>query len=120
MTTPGIRRSLLIPLGLLLGGCSLEPETAWVDVHNHTDSELMARDTDWKEYDGCRHDERGKPVTIPARSARWVVIDVDLYDGDIEITGDHGRRVYDLDFAPYEYREVIHIRDGDIAPAGNG
>ena len=113
-----VRALVLLPL-LLLGGC-FEPQTASVDVHNHTDGAVVARDANWEDYDHCHCAELGQPVIIPARSARWVEIDVDLYDGDVEVDGDLGRQVYDVDFWPYQVREIIHVREADFAPGGNG
>jgi len=103
----------LIPLGCVLGGCGFEPEYAWVEVHNHTDITVIARDADRYDYDS-------EWTVIPAHSKRTVGIDVDFYDADIEVDAGGARREYDLDFSPFEFREDLHVREADFSPASNG
>lgn len=107
------RAVVILPFVFLLGGCGFEPEYAWVDVHNHSDGAVVARDLCWDDWGGDQ-------VSVPAHGVRTLEVEVYWYDGDVEIDAGNARREYDLDFAPFEYVEDLHVSGADFAPAGNG
>ena len=109
------RAVVSLPLGVLLSGCGFKPEYAWVEVHNHTDGAVVARDPCWDDWGGDQ-------VTVPAQGVRTLEVEVHWYDADIEIDAGHAQREYDLDFAPFDSVEDLHVDVGaaDFAPAGNG
>ena len=118
---PPPRSHWLAIVSLPLGGCGFEPEYAWVDVHNHTESPLVARNADDDGYEDC-HERSGTATVVPARAVRRVEIDVRFYDAELEILnqGDGRRRVYDLDVSPFDCHEDVHVDDAELMPAGNG
>ena len=102
----------LLPLGVLLGGC--QAYAARVEVRNHTDRAVWARDLGADE-------EIGDQVRVPAHAARTLEVVVSWTDATVEVETEAGlRHAYDLDLQPWEHPEVLDVHDADFTPAGNG
>jgi len=110
---PACRRLALIPLAGLLSGCGLGLSDGVVEVHNHTDATITVRDALW-------HDSWDDATHIRAHASKVIAVEVWNFDADLEVEAEGRYRLYDIDYWPYEYWEVLHVRDADFPPSGSG
>lgn len=107
-----VTRIAIIPLGFALGGCALFPDEVTVEVHNRTDAAIVVRDAGWRLID--------EGHAMRAGGTCHVLVTVWAYDADVEVEADGLRREYDLDIAPFEWWEDLHVHEDDFAPTGGG
>jgi hypothetical protein len=109
------RRGALLPVVLALSGCSVLPESGWVDAHNHTDEPVRVRAAD--QAATCPRPGR---VTIAPGGRARIAVRIVLFDAGVVVEDADGReRRYDLDVGPFGWCESLHLLD-EPAPSGNG